>query len=480
MPVTEVRQPTPPPPRGGRGLMVGGLLLLAVGVGVVGYLFLASRSRKPDLHTAIEHPTGEDEGEGETRLQVEVVHPHQGGVERTTTQAGSVHAFEHAALYSKVSGYLKTQTVDIGDRVKLGQLLATIEDPEVDKAVDQNRASLDQAKAKVRVAEAKIRSAQASQEAAEALVQQAQTMILAKTSNEELQQKQLVRITGLVRRGAVEDKLEDEQKDRHDVASADVGVAKADVISARAEVMKRAALVEEAQADLIEAKANVEVAEANLARARVMQDYTNITSPYDGVITLRSFHRGDFIRSASEGGNVPVLAVARTDLMRVVLPIPDTDVPFANRGDKATLHIVALPGRTFSGVISRFSETEDAESRNMRTEVDMPNQDETLREGMYGTVTVLLQGAAARSMTIPSSGLLGQSGTGEGSVYVVRDEKAHKVKVQVGNDNGIMVEVLSGLSPQDEVITSYNGPINEGTLVKPEMRKPAATPVAAH
>ena len=457
---------------------MGGFLLLVVAcVGVV-YLLLG-RNDQTVAGSGGENSTESRSTTG-ARLPVEVAHPRQGGIEHTTTQAGSVHAFEYAALYSKVSGYLKIQNVDIGDRVKIGQLLAVIDDPEVDKVVDQNKAALDKAKAEVRVAEAKIRSAEAAKQAAEAMVKQAQTSILAKTSNEELQQKQLTRIASLVARGAVEEKLQDEQQDRHDVAVADLGMAHAEVISAQAAVMEKAALIEQAEADLIEAKANVAVGEADLAKAKVMQDYTRITSPYDGVITLRSFHRGDFIRSASEGGNVPVLAVARTDLMRVVLPIPDTDVPYANRGDKATLHIVALPGKTFEGTISRFSETEDAESRNMRTEVDIPNKDEILREGMYGRVTVVLQAAAADSMTIPSSGLLGQTGTGEGHVYIVRDAKAHEVKVQVGNDNGIETEILSGLKSDDQVITSYNGSITEGTPVKADLKKAVITSAAEH
>jgi RND family efflux transporter MFP subunit len=404
-------------------------------------------------------------------MPVEVTYPRSGGIERTTSQAGSVHAFEHAELYSKVSGYLKVQNVDIGDRVKLGQLLAVIEVPEADKAVDQNKASLDQSKAKVRVAEAKVRSAQAARDAAEALVRQAETMVQAKLSNQELQDKQLKRIVGLVARQAVDQKLADEQQDRYDVAVADVGVARAEVISNQAEVMNKAALIEEAQADLIEARANVEVAEANLGRARVMLDYTKITSPYDGVITIRSYHRGDFIRSASEGGNVPLLAVARTDLVRVVFPIPDVDVPYANKGDKALLQIVALPGKTFIGEISRFSESEDAASRNMRTEIDLPNPDDKLREGMYGLVKVILQSPSPHCVTIPSTGLLNQSGTGSGNVWVVKDGIAHKVEVQVGNDTGVETEILSGVTTADQVIISYNGVINEGTPVSPEMRK---------
>jgi HlyD family secretion protein len=464
---------TPPASRSTRRhrfpLLAVGVVVLGLAGGAVGYYFYDHRDQKPE---AKGEGHSDDRG-SEAGMPVEVAHPRQGGIERTTTQAGSVHAFQHATLFAKVSGYLKIQNVDIGDRVKLNQLLAVIDDPEVDKAVEQNQASLDQARARVKVAEAKLRSAQAAKEAAEAMVKVSETMVLSKLSNEVLQKKRLVRVAGLVRSNAVEAKLEDEQQDSSDVATADVGVARAEVLSARADVINKEALIEGAQADLNEAKAEVEVAEANLGRAKVFQDYTQIKSPYDGVITLRSFHPGDFIRSASEGGNIPVLAVAVTDKMRVVLPMPDEYVPFVAKGDKASLHIVALPGRTFTGEVSRFSYSEDPESRNMRTEVDLPNPDDKLVEGMFGRVTVILQAAAPNSVTIPSSGLLGQKDTGMGSVYVVKDGKAHKVNVQVGNDNGIETEILKGLTTDDLVITSYNGTVDEGTPVKPEMRKAA-------
>jgi HlyD family secretion protein len=439
-----------------------GLIFLGVG-GSAGAYFYLEREKPGSDDPDQEKPV--------VSMPVEAAYPRSGGIERTTTQAGSVHPFQYAELYSKVSGYLQIQNVDLGDRVKIGQLLAVIEVPEADKAVDQNKASLDQSRAKVRVAQAKVQSAQAAKEAAEAMVRVSEAMVQAKLSNQELQDKQLKRIVGLVARQAVDQKLADEQQDRYDVSIADVGVARAEVISAQAEVANKAALIEEAQADLIEAQANVEVAEANLGRAKVMLDYTKITSPYDGVVTLRSFHRGDFIRSASEGGSTPLLAVARTDLMRVVFPIPDLEVPFANKGDKALLQIVALPGKMFTGEIARFSESEDAASRNMRTEIDLPNPDDKLREGMYGRVTVILQTPSPHSVTIPSTGLLSQNGTGTGSVYVIRDGKARKIDVQVGNDNGVEVEVLSGLTTGDQIITSYNGVVSDGTPVKPEVRK---------
>lgn len=482
---TSVASPAPaisPAPRASRlaetrrfpWLLVG-LIVVGLGGGGAAYFLQTEEGRKAG---AVEGRGVGGEGEksgkkADDGLAVDAVHPHPGGVVRTTSQAGSVHAFESAALFSKVSGYLKEQGVDIGDRVKLGQLLVVIDDPEVDKAVEQNQASLDHAQAKVKVAQAKIRSAEAAREASQALVKQAETMVTAKLSNEELQKKQLTRIAGLVARNAVEDKLQDEQQDRADVAIADVGVARAEVLSAKADVMNKTALVEEAQADLSEARANVEVARTNLSRAQVIQEYTRITSPYDGVVTLRSFHRGDFIRSASEGVAVPVLAVARTDLMRVVVPVPDKDVPFVDKGDQAAIRIDALPGRTFEGKVARFSYTEDPSSRNMRTEVDLPNPDGKLHEGMYGRITITLQAASAEGVTIPSSALIRVSGQGEGVVYVVKDGKAHKVDVRVGNDNGVESEILKGLATDDQVITSYNGTVEEGTPVHAQQKKSA-------
>jgi HlyD family secretion protein len=445
-------------------------VVMALGGGAAGYAFFADRDQAP----AEQHAASQGAEQATVGMPVEVAMPHAGGVERVTTQAGSVHAFYHATLFAKVSGYLKFQNVDIGDHVTVGQLLAVIDDPEVDKAVDQNQAALDQALARVKVAEARVRSAQAAKEAAEAMVKVSEATVSAKVSNEDLERKQLTRIAGLVARNAIEAKLEDEQKDRFDVATSEVGVSRAGVLSARAEVISKEARIEEAQADLAEAKANVEVAQANLGKAKVIQEYTRITSPYDGVVTLRSFHPGNFIRSASEGGNEPVLAVAATDKMRVVLPIPDEFVPMLNKGDQATVEIVAIRGHQFTGEVSRFSNIEDSESRNMRTEVDLPNPDGLLREGMFGRVTVVLQAASPQSVTIPSSGLIGQTGTGAGGVYVVKDGKAHKVAVQVGNDNGVETEILKGLTPEDQVIVTYNGAIKDGTPVKAELRKTAA------
>jgi RND family efflux transporter MFP subunit len=199
-----------------------------------------------------------------------------------------------------------------------------------------------------------------------------------------------------------------------------------------------------------------------------MAAYTVIKSPYNGVITKRNFHIGDFIRAATEGGGIPVLSVAREDLMRVVVPVPDLDVPFVEKGDEATIRFDALPGREFHGKVARFSASEESESRNMRTEIDLPNNDGKLRDGMWGRVTIVLEPPSPNCVTVPSGSLIDQDGSGGGMVYVVRDGKAKKVPVRVGKDDGTSAEILDGVSPSDQVIVRYTGAIEDAAAVTVE------------
>ncbi len=458
------------PPAGPRSRIW--VVVLIVVVGLAGAVYWA-RVEGRGAETHRKGQGTEAGGSASGAMPVEVSQPHKGGIERTTEQAGSVHAFEHADLYAKVSGYLKIQNVDIGDKVKRYQVLAEIDDPEIFKAVDQAKAALDQSKAKVKIAEARIKAAEADVKASQAMVIQAQVGVVTQEANVTLRTKQLARIQGLVQREAVEEKLADEEQDKFEGAKSAERYARAAVLSAQAQEASKAAAVEQAKADLTDAKASIEVAEANLSKAEVMASYTKITSPYDGVVTRRTYHRGDFVRSAVEGDVLPMLAVARIDHMRVVLPVPDVQVPFVDRGDPAVLRIVALPGEEFRGVVSRFAETEDPESRNMRTEVDLPNPTGRLKEGMYGRITISLQKANPDSVTVPSSALIRQDNRGEGSVFVVRDGKARKVVVRVGSDNGVTVEILDGLTPDDRVISRYNGAIADGTPVAPQPAQPA-------
>jgi multidrug efflux pump subunit AcrA (membrane-fusion protein) len=149
----------------------------------------------------------------------------------------------------------------------------------------------------------------------------------------------------------------------------------------------------------------------------------------------------------------------------VVTQVPDRDVPLTDVGDPAEITLDALGNEVFKGQVSRFAETEDPTSRTMHTEIDLPNPHNVIRSGMYGIAKIILD-TATKSATLPASALVGESRGGKADVFVVKNGKAKKTQITVGADDGIRVEVLSGISPQDEVILNPSS-LTEGTPVRP-------------
>ncbi len=313
------------------------------------------------------------ESDSESTPRIEVVHPKHGGLIRTSSQTGSLHAFESADLYAKISGYLKILNVDIGDQVKEGQLLAAIDVPEILKQAEHDKAAVEQAKAMVKQAMAKIETAQAELKASQAVVRKDQAEVERFAASRRFHEKEVTRYKELVHKQAEAQEKLDKELELFEEALAAEHSGQAKVVSSQANVLSAQALVEQYKADLAEAQANVQVGVSNEAKTEVLVDYTRIISPYSGVITYRGFHRGAFIRAAQGGEIHPILTVARTDKFRVVTYIPDRDVPFADVGDRALVTLDALPGEVFEGKVSRFEEAEDPKSRTMRTEIDLPN-----------------------------------------------------------------------------------------------------------
>jgi RND family efflux transporter MFP subunit len=398
-------------------------------------------------------------------VRVEVVRPSGGGIERQTTQPGSVIAYESADLFAKVSGFLKTQNVDIGSRVQRGEVLAEIDAPEFIKAVDQGNAAVDQAKAQVIQAEARITTAIALRDAAQAAVKQADAEIDRAAAVRSFREKQYARIKNLYDLKSIDERLVDEKLDEMEAARATEAAARAAVLTAKAQVGAAEAKIDQARADLTDAQAKVEVEEATVGKSKVFVEYTKITSPYDGVVTKRNFFRGAFIRSPDQGGLVPLLSVSRTDVMRVIVQVPDRDVPFISSGNAAKVQIDALPGSEFPGKVSRMADAEDPLTRTMRVEIDLPNPQNTLREGMYGRVTIRLS-QVANALTIPSSCLIGTVQDGQADVFVIQDGVARQREVRVGADNGLRMEILGGLTAADSVVKRHNGPLKDGTRVQ--------------
>ncbi len=266
----------------------------------------------------------------------------------------------------------------------------------------------------------------------------------------------------------------DQETDRYEAAVEAENAAKEGAETARLKWEAAKARVVQAKADIDDAVAQIDVAKAELERSKVLLDYTFIRSPYNGVVTKRNFNRGDFIRSADAGRDrTPIIAVDRTDLMRIVVQVPDHDVPYVDKGDPATIEIDALPGKPYKGVVARAADAEDLATRTMRTEIDVPNTDGKLRRNMYGKVKIILERGSPTALRVPSAAVVTKGTTGQNFVRVIRDHHAKFVPVEIGQDTGVEVEVLRGLQPTDEVIVRANGPLEDGTEVTTEVKADA-------
>jgi HlyD family secretion protein len=450
----------------------GGWLTIAMGVlivvAVAGAIYWwMDRDRRSDSGQGRSSSRrGHGEEPNKAALRVKVVHPHKGGMVRTTTQPGTLHAFQYADLYAKASGFLRAQVVDIGDTVEKGQVLAEVYDPERQQQVELTAAEVERAKAVVQQALARKTAAEAAVAAAEAEIDVRKTEVSRTEAIRRFREKEYIRYVELARRNAVDQRVADEKQEDFEAAKADEQRARAAVKAAEADLAKAVAQVVTAEADIRHARAEQRVAEARLAQAQILVQYTRITSPYTGVVTQRNFHDGDFIREAIRGDEQPILQVTRTDLMRVIIYVPDRDTPLLDRGDEAVVRIDALGGEEFKGKVTRFSEIELATNRTMRTEVDLPNPTGRLRQGMYGPVSILLE-PPTDFLTIPSKALH-EVESGAGSVYVADDDRARKRPIRIGRDDGIRVEVMSGLSTDDLVIVSYTGSIEDGEPIVAE------------
>jgi HlyD family secretion protein len=429
-------------------------------------------SKRTPLSNSGDRSTASGAGSSESggAPRVDVVRPRVGGMSRSISEPGTVKAFDYADLYAKVSGFLQEQNVDIGDNVVPGQLLAKIFAPELAQAVDQAKAQLDQAKAQVKLAGAAIDRANADLRAAQAIVGEKEADLRRETAYLAFRQIQYERIKHLYDLKAIEEKLVDQNLKERDAAREAENAANAAIETSKSEVAAKQAKIVEAQADLANANAKVQVANAVLAKARVFVDYLEIRSPYKGVITKRTFHVGDFIKAADQGGGnaTPLLVVARTDKMRVVLKMPETYVPYTDPGDPATVELDALADKAFHAKVSRIGNSLDPTDRTMRVEVDLDNTNNELRDGMFGRVTIQLT-RSTKEVSIPSTCLVsGTEGTTT-SVYVVEDGQAKLRPLKVGRDNGIRAEILSGLKANALVVRHPTDLVSGEKVVPVEM-----------
>jgi HlyD family secretion protein len=443
------------------------LIALIVLIGVIGggaYFLVTRTSANGEARSP-----GRDGGS--TGIKVEVIEPKPGGIPRVVTQPGSVEPFVRAEIFAKVNGRLKTLKVDIGDRVKAGDLLGEIEIPELEAQAARNKAKIEDVEAKYQQSLAQKAEAEAEARAAESAEKLAEILVKAKTAFRSYRERQLNRIKDLVARKAEDQRLQDEQEDYYLSALEAENAAKEKVLAEQERTTAARVKIQRVEADIKASKASIDVARAEWENSKVWVEYGKILAPFDGIITQRGFYQWDFIKAGDQGGTTPILTLTSTRVLRVVIPVPDRDAPFVQPGKPAVLTFDALPGVVYKTegdnkvVVSRISDAEDYQTRLMRVEVDVQNKDGRLKQGMFGQAKIILTQGAPNAVNIPSSALTGRANEGKGTVRVVRDGKIETIPVEYGMDDGRSVEINSGLTVQDQVVIGMNVPVKDGAPV---------------
>ena len=365
---------------------------------------------------------------------------------------GTTDALTQAFVYARANGYLKQRFVDIGDRVRAGQLLAIIDAPDLDQQVDQARQQVRQAESQ--------------------LNQQRAQLALTKVTVE--------RYRVLVAKGVF-------SRQQGDQTEADYASQQANVAAA---------------------ERNVQSFQANLRRMIALQSYERVTAPFSGIITQRNVDVGALIsasgaaggaaagpapqgQSSTSGGsqqsgqtnnsgssgNVnsaatpanspgqggPLFGIAQVERLRILVSVPEGYAASVHPGVQAKLNFQEFPAASFSGEVTRTSGAVDENTRTLLTEVQVDNRDGKLLPGMYAVAT-FPPTVGESPLLVPGDALTIRND--QSVVFAVADNKVRMVPVVLGRDYGPKIEVLSGLHDGDVIVTNVTDDVYEGRHVQ--------------
>ena len=352
----------------------------------------------------------------------------RGDIAQSLTIAAEFRPFQEIEVHAKVAGYLKSISVDVGDRVKAGQLLAVLEIPELQDEIKQDEAAVKRANEEIRRAQADVERAQSAHEVAHL---------------------NATRLTGVM-------------KTRPNL------VAQQDIDEATGRDRVSEAQVSTAEAALAADKEQLEIAKAAQSKTQTLFDYARITAPFTGVITHRYADTGAMIQAgtSSQSQAMPVVRLSQNDKLRLVIPVPESAVSRIHLGGLVSVAVQSLH-KTVTGAVARFADRLDTDTRTMRVEVDVPNPDLTLVPGMYADATLVLDQVKG-AIVAP---VLALDRTADGArVFVVgRDGKLEVRTVQLGLESDDRIAVTRGLSDGEMVVVGSRAQLKTGEVVAPKV-----------
>jgi RND family efflux transporter MFP subunit len=405
--------------------------------------------------------------------RVEVVRPIQTDLERRVELAATVEALKRVDLCARVPGVVDylPDIVDIGRPVTASEKLLHLAVPDLEADKKHKEALLEQARKQV------IQADEARTVAARE-VEEAQKQDQRYAADHAFQKLKFERVRELVRRGVQDQQMEQEAERQLEAADAAWQAAKAQIAT-------RQAKARAAEADAEVARRRVQVAEAEVQKVAEQIAFATLRAPFDGVITKRWVDPGAMIKDPA----APLLTVMQLDRVRVLIDVPQRDVPLIAGGDPdrypddtggsdITVRFPALvdsvPNGELTGHVTRLGKALDPVTRTMRAEIELANPQDgrkeyLLRPGMFGTATILLQKRGA-ALTIPASTLVRRDN--EIVVYVVAKTEGESSRgvverraVKIGLDDGRRVEIVEGLKGDELIIAAGNGVLRAGDHV---------------
>jgi RND family efflux transporter MFP subunit len=347
---------------------------------------------------------------------------------RQITLSSELVPFQEIDVYAKESGYVKKLLVDYGTHVKAGQLMATLEIPELEAQLQVDNADIKSANDEVTRAEHELSRYEALYKALHL---------------------EYTRLNG--------------------VFETQPGiVAQQEVDDAQGKDLAAAAQVDAGHAALDAAQSKLAAAKAKLIHDQSLYDYSKITAPFNGVVTDRYANLGTLVQAGigTSTQAIPIVRLSQDDLFRLVIPVPESYVQFIRIGDPVDVRVPSL-NRTFPGKVARFSVDVRVDTRTMHTEVDVRNPNHVLLPGLYAEATLTLE----HRNDIPSVPVQALNHEGEKTtVFVVdQDGRLQDRPVQTGLATSSYVEIVSGLKDGEEVVVGDRSGLKDGERVQAKM-----------
>ena len=327
---------------------------------------------------------------------------------------GELTAYQSVDVHPRVSGFVRTVAVDRGTRVRRGDLLLTLEAPEL----VAHRA---EAQSKLQAAEAALIAAQARADSDRSTF------------------------------------------DRLKLAAATPGVV------AGTDVLMAEKAAEASSSQVSGAERSVEASRQALNALREMEGYLRVTAPFDGVVTERNIHPGALV-GPNGAGSSPLLRVVDASRLRLVVPVPERYATALTPGAAIPFAVAAYPGRRFSGTIARVAQAVDVRTRTMAVELDVANAAGALAPGAFCQVQWPVH-RTTPSLFVPSSSV--GATTDRTFVVRVREGKTEWVDVRTGLTSGTLVEVFGELRAGDTVAMRGTDELRPGTGVQAREQKPS-------